>query len=73
MKRYVFQYKIIRIATLFILHIISIAQNLHPRVNMIQDIKNDFKNDLCIYKHSDNNNNNNKMIIYCIRNILNTS
>ena len=44
MKRYVFQYKI---ATLFILFIISIAQKLHPRDNMIQDLKNDFKNDLC--------------------------
>ena len=39
MKRYVFQYK-------FLL-IISMAQKLHPRVNMIQDLKNDFKNDLC--------------------------
>ena len=47
MKRYVFQYKIILIATLFIILIISIAQKLHPRVNMIQDLKNDFKNDLC--------------------------
>ena len=42
---------------------------------MIQDLKNDFKNDLCDTSHSDNNNDNNinKMIIYCSRNILNTS
>ena len=41
---------------------------------MIQDLKNDFKNDRPMrYKHSDNNNNINKMIIYCSRNILNTS
>ena len=30
-----------------ILLIISIAQKIHPRVNMFQHLKNDFKNDLC--------------------------
>ena len=43
---------------------------------MIQDLKNDFKNDLCDNNNNNNNNNdnnNNQMIIYCSRNILNTS
>ena len=42
-----FKIKLYEYPPFFILLIISIAQKLHPRINMIQDLKNDFKNDLC--------------------------